>query len=60
MDEVHERDLQCDFLLILLRDLLAERPDLKVSGVCAGIIALAFASLTLATVGVDERYFECT
>ncbi|XP_067932740.1 ATP-dependent DNA/RNA helicase DHX36-like [Watersipora subatra] len=30
VDEVHERDIQTDFLLILLRDLLPSRPDLKV------------------------------
>ena len=27
---MHERDIQTDFLLILLRDLLPRRPDLKV------------------------------
>lgn len=30
VDEVHERDLQTDFLLIVLKDLLPKRPDLKV------------------------------
>lgn len=29
VDEVHERDINSDFLLIILRDLLAVRPDLK-------------------------------
>lgn len=30
VDEVHERDLQTDFLLIILKGLLVRRPDLKV------------------------------
>ncbi|KAH9376743.1 hypothetical protein HPB48_010961 [Haemaphysalis longicornis] len=30
LDEVHERDLQTDFLSIILKDLLAVRPDLHV------------------------------
>jgi ATP-dependent RNA helicase DHX29 len=30
VDEVHERNLDDDFLLIILRDLLPFRPDLKV------------------------------
>lgn len=30
IDEVHERDINTDFLLILLRDLLKQRPDLRV------------------------------
>lgn len=30
VDEVHERDRNSDFALILLRDLLARRPDLRV------------------------------
>ena len=29
VDEVHERSLDTDFLLVLLRDILRERPDLK-------------------------------
>ena len=29
LDEVHERDVNTDFLLILMRDLLAARPDLR-------------------------------
>ena len=28
--KVHERDLQTDFLLVILRDLLPKRPDLRV------------------------------
>jgi hypothetical protein len=30
LDEVHERDMHTDFLLVILRDLLAVRPDLRV------------------------------
>lgn len=30
VDEVHERDRNSDFALILLRDLLPQRPDLRV------------------------------
>jgi len=30
LDEVHERTIESDFLLIILRDLLPLRPDLKV------------------------------
>lgn len=29
MDEVHERHIHADFLLGLLRDLVAKRPDIK-------------------------------
>lgn len=31
VDEIHERDRMTDFLLIVLKDLLQARPDLKVS-----------------------------
>jgi HrpA-like RNA helicase len=30
LDEVHERDILTDFLLIVLRDVLPVRPNLKV------------------------------
>ncbi len=30
VDEVHERDKNTEFLLIVLRDMLESRPDLKV------------------------------
>jgi HrpA-like RNA helicase len=29
LDEVHERNLDSDFLITLLKDLLPRRPDLK-------------------------------
>lgn len=34
VDEVHERDINTDFLLVLLKGMLKERPDLRVSS-CA-------------------------
>ena len=43
-DEVHERDIDSDFLLVLLRDLLAQRPDLKVILMSATLDADSFAS----------------
>ena len=30
LDEIHERDIQCDFLITLLKDLVLVRPNLKV------------------------------
>ena len=47
IDEVHERSLDTDFLLILLRDVLAKRKDLK----------LILMSATL-DAGVFEDYFK--
>lgn len=47
VDEVHERSLDTDFLLILLRDVLARREDLKVILMSATLDA-----------GVFERYFS--
>jgi HrpA-like RNA helicase len=43
IDEVHEQDLDTDFLLILLRDLLAVRPDLRVILMSATLDADKFA-----------------
>ena len=47
VDEVHERSLDTDFLLILLRDVLVQRKDLKVILMSATLDA-----------GVFERYFK--
>lgn len=47
VDEVHERSLDSDFLLVLLRDLLPHRPTLKVVLMSATLDAGAF-----------ERYFQ--
>lgn len=48
VDEVHERNLDTDFLLILLRDVLRRRRDLKVILMSATLDADVF-----------EKYFEC-
>ncbi|KAL8686593.1 MAG: hypothetical protein Q9218_006996 [Villophora microphyllina] len=42
IDEVHERSLDTDFLLILLRDILPKRPDLKVVMMSATLDATVF------------------
>lgn len=47
VDEVHERSLDTDFLLVLLRDVLSKRKDLKVILMSATLDA-----------GVFERYFS--
>jgi ATP-dependent RNA helicase DHX57 len=47
VDEVHERSLDTDFLLVLLRNVLAQRRDLKVILMSATLDA-----------GVFEKYFE--
>ena len=44
VDEVHERDLNSDFLLIVLRDLLPKRPDLRVVAMSATVNAALFAN----------------
>ena len=41
--QVHERDINTDFLLILLRDLLPKRPDLKVILMSATLNAEQFS-----------------
>lgn len=37
VDEIHERDINTDFLLVLLKDMLAVHPHLKVTSIFAGI-----------------------
>ena len=49
VDEVHERSLDTDFLLILLKDVLAQRKDLKVILMSATLDATVF-----------EKYFSAT
>eukprot|EP00053_Salpingoeca_punica_P019408 m.196144 g.196144 ORF g.196144 m.196144 type:complete len:1140 (+) comp17646_c0_seq1:67-3486(+) len=44
VDEVHERDLLSDFLLIVLRDVLPVRPDLKLVLMSATLNAQLFAT----------------
>lgn len=43
VDEIHERDLQTDLLLVLLKDLLRERADLKIILMSATLNARRFA-----------------
>ena len=43
VDEVHERDLNTDFLLIILKELLARRPSLKLVLMSATLNATAFS-----------------
>ena len=44
LDEIHERDTLSDFLMIVIRDLLAKRRDLKVILMSATLNAEQFAS----------------
>lgn len=43
VDEVHERDINTDFLLVLLKSLLKDRPDLRVCSPLCSILMLPFA-----------------
>ncbi|ESO94287.1 hypothetical protein LOTGIDRAFT_161510 [Lottia gigantea] len=43
IDEIHERDLQSDFLMIILKDILPHRPDLKVVLMSATLNAELFS-----------------
>ena len=43
IDEIHERDLQSDFLMIILKDLLMVRKDLKVILMSATLNAEMFS-----------------
>ena len=55
MDEVHERSLDSDHLLTLLRELLPHRPDLKVILMSATINAETFSAYCLGL----ARTFKC-
>lgn len=43
LDEIHERDILCDFLITLLKNLLPKRPDLKLILMSATFNSQAFA-----------------
>ncbi|KAK3104587.1 hypothetical protein FSP39_005663 [Pinctada imbricata] len=67
VDEIHERDLLSDFLLIILKDLLQKRPDLKVILMSATLNAEQFSeyfyncphlSIPGFTYPVQEYYLE--
>lgn len=55
VDEVHERSIDSDFLLIILRELLRRRPDLKLVLMSATLNAMLFAEYfrDFATVVID-------
>nr|XP_054764413.1 ATP-dependent DNA/RNA helicase DHX36-like [Lytechinus pictus] len=67
LDEVHERDLLCDFLLIILKELLPKRSDLKLILMSATLRAELFSdyfnkapmiNIPGFTFGVTEYYLE--
>lgn len=43
LDEVHERNLQTDFLITIVKDLTTHRPDLKIILMSATLNAEAFS-----------------
>ncbi|KAL3861033.1 hypothetical protein ACJMK2_007124 [Sinanodonta woodiana] len=49
LDEIHERDLQSDFLMIILKDLLPKRPELK----------LILMSATLNADSFSKYFYKC-
>ncbi|KAL7540793.1 hypothetical protein ACHAXR_010394 [Thalassiosira sp. AJA248-18] len=53
IDEVHERDIDTDFLLVLLRDLLTKRPELRVILMSATLDADSFGAYFSS--GRDEK-----
>ncbi|KAI9711806.1 MAG: hypothetical protein M1820_001951 [Bogoriella megaspora] len=62
VDEVHERSLDTDFLLILLRDVLSKRKDLKVILMSATLDAAIFENYfnqaaSVAKVSIEGRTF---
>ncbi|KAL9596931.1 MAG: hypothetical protein Q9219_005494 [cf. Caloplaca sp. 3 TL-2023] len=67
LDEVHERSIESDFLLIVLRKLLARRPALKVILMSATVDATKFSNYFVSapiltvpgrTFPVESRYLE--
>ncbi|KAF2239043.1 P-loop containing nucleoside triphosphate hydrolase protein [Viridothelium virens] len=58
VDEVHERSLDTDFLLILLRDVLAKRKELKVILMSATLDAEIFENYFRPTVSVGRVEIE--
>ena len=43
LDEVHERDIKSDFLMMLLRDLIRARPDVRIVLMSATLNARLFS-----------------
>ncbi|KAI4232954.1 MAG: hypothetical protein L6R40_007234 [Gallowayella cf. fulva] len=58
IDEVHERSLDTDFLLVLLRDVLAKRRDLKVVLMSATLDATVFEDYFKRTSSVGKVNIE--
>ena len=58
VDEVHERSLDTDFLLILLRDVLAKRKDLKIILMSATLDAEVFSDYFRRTASVARVTIE--
>lgn len=55
IDEVHERDLLCDFLMVVVKDLVALRPDLHVIVMSATLNAEKFSQYFS-----EFRYFQAS
>jgi hypothetical protein len=64
VDEVHERDINTDFLLIVLKQLLFKHAHLKVvlmsATIHAGIFSKFFESFSCGTISVPGRLFPVT
>lgn len=60
VDEVHERHLNCDILLGMLKFILEKRPDLKLGLSCAEKEVVSGSLLTaFLTQGVHDVWNEC-
>lgn len=58
VDEIHERSLDSDFLLILLRDVMIQRRDLKVVLMSATLDAAVFEDYFKTTASVGKCHIE--
>jgi HrpA-like RNA helicase len=58
VDEIHERDLSTDFLLIILRGLVKKRPKLRLVLMSATLNALMFAEYFSSTTGAHTPIVE--
>lgn len=57
LDEIHERDILSDFLMIIVRDLALSRPDLKIILMSATLNAQQFASyFSKCVINIDRGY----
>ena len=54
IDEVHERDINTDFLLVLLRELISTRPDLRVILMSATLDAESFSDYFAGPGGMES------